>query len=150
MSYYVGFAVKMVIRQELRQEFGKVFDSSDWLSANDPVLRWIEGLPGCSKNPLPFLVNGTSSKYDPKTGHWEIRYEWNHYGLYDIAYDYLRHTIIPYLADHIIEVETYMEDESPDWEIDDFAKRDIEDRIESRPLSTEGNETLMKWAKAGL
>ena len=164
MSCWMGFSVKLVVRDRLKKELSKVIRTGDWVNTKDPVIhRMTEMLPE-DRQGKPVAARIGSAKirsdnsviperdnksiFDVKSGYWQFEDEWNNNGIMHDAYRYFRYTIIPYVAETIIEVRIYNEaNGNYSFVVHNVVKELLENRMhERRIIGEEDIGKLIEWS----
>lgn len=162
MSYYVGLAVKMIVKPEMRDKLKKVLEARDWAAAEDPVFDAMQ--EESEVTPMPSFFLGTHyigkpedpgrpleqqydydknewtmmpvNVFDPETGYWDFKFEYNHRNAMWMVIEFFEDELIPYLFDEILEVRRYDEDTPGGFYPHPFTKQLYEEakaRMQTKP-----------------
>lgn len=146
MSYYIGFQIKMIVKKEFRETIGYIINTKDWSKSENPIIHLINEEMDRTKVKMRIGDSAGSDYkfYDEAKGLLEFRQEWNENGRRNDVNRYLIYSIVPFIAEKIIEVRSYMEDEPEEYGVDGCKKKELEERIISLRNCKDEN-SLSEW-----
>lgn len=112
MKHMCGFKLKLIVKEQFRDELERCIEKGDFGYMTDEILRGLYLQAAANEAEWTEDMNGCECRYDKHTGILDIKYE---YDLNSESFCILKTDFLVYIMQNCLEAEEYDEVKCPEW-----------------------------------